>query len=35
LAGQHHGTRDFLDLTESIDGNQRLASGDQSSLVRD
>lgn len=35
LAEQHHGARDFLGLTESIDGNQRLAPCDQSSLVRD
>jgi hypothetical protein len=32
---EHHRARDFLGLTESIDGNQRLAPCDRSSLVRD
>jgi hypothetical protein len=28
LAEQHHGARDFLGLTEPIDGNQQLAPCD-------
>ena len=35
LAEQRDGARDFHGLAESIDGNQRLAPCDQSSLVRD